>query len=94
MPPLARRELADRVVRVTDRDCVAGCRELLRTEAILAGASSGGVVSAIRRMRADIPADATCVAILPDRGDRYWDTVYDDEWVASLPEAAAKEQAE
>ncbi|WP_080832084.1 2,3-diaminopropionate biosynthesis protein SbnA [Cohnella massiliensis] len=94
VPPLARRELADRVVRVTDRDCVAGCRELLRTEAILAGASSGGVVSAIRRMRADIPADATCVAILPDRGDRYWDTVYDDEWVASLPEAAAKEQAE
>lgn len=90
VPPLCRRELADRVVHVTDLDCVAGCRELRDTEAILAGASSGGVVTAIRRMQADIPADSVCVAILPDRGDRYLDTVYDDKWVSALPGASAE----
>lgn len=85
VPPLNKPELVDRVVHVTDADCVAGCRELLASEAILAGASSGGVLTAIRRMHDDIEPDAVCVAILVDRGDRYWDTVYNDNWVVSVP---------
>ncbi|GIO14680.1 2,3-diaminopropionate biosynthesis protein SbnA [Cohnella xylanilytica] len=93
-PPLSKPELADRVVRVGDLDCVRGCRELLRTEAILAGASSGGVLAAIRRLHAEIEDGAVCAAILVDRGDRYGDTVYDDEWVADAlgvsPEEASR----
>lgn len=85
VPPLSRPELADRVVRVGDLDCVRGCRELLGSEAIMAGASSGGVLSAIRLMEDDMEPDAVCVAILVDRGERYSDTVYDDEWVSALP---------
>ncbi|THF81779.1 2,3-diaminopropionate biosynthesis protein SbnA [Cohnella fermenti] len=84
VPQQLRSELIDRVVYVDDPDCVRGCRDLLRTESILAGASSGGVLAAIRRMQADIPAGSVCAAILVDRGDRYWDTVYNDEWVAGL----------
>jgi cysteine synthase A len=54
-------------------------------EAILAGASSGGVISAIERLIADnkLHRPARCVAILPDRGERYLDTVYSDSWVQS-----------
>jgi len=81
-PSIAKRELIDRIAYVTERECVEGCRELLRTEAIMAGASSGGVIAAIRAMRGEIPAGSVCAAILPDRGDRYLNTVYDDEWVA------------
>ncbi|MFC3799366.1 2,3-diaminopropionate biosynthesis protein SbnA [Cohnella sp. GCM10012308] len=81
VPDLHDESLADLVVRVSDADCVRGCRALVRQEAILAGASSGGVVAAIGRMSRDIPAGAVCVAILPDRGERYMDTVYDDDWV-------------
>lgn len=88
VPPLSRPELADRVVRVGDLDCVRGCRALLNAEGIMAGASSGGVLSAIRMMQDDIEEGAVCAAILVDRGDRYGDTVYDDEWVASLPGGA------
>ncbi|WP_373232946.1 2,3-diaminopropionate biosynthesis protein SbnA [Cohnella sp.] len=81
VPPINRSELIDRIVYVTERECVEACRELVRTEAIISGASSGGVLSAIRAMQNEIPEGAACVAILPDRGDRYLDTVYNDEWV-------------
>lgn len=81
VPDLHEEALADLVVRVSDADCVSGCRSLVRREAILAGASSGGVVAAIRRIGPDLPRGAACVAILPDRGERYMDTVYDDDWV-------------
>jgi cysteine synthase A len=70
-----------RCVHVTDRDCVVGCRKLVRREAILAGGSSGGVVAAIERLRPEISEGAVCVAILPDRGERYLDTVFSDDWV-------------
>ncbi len=80
-PGLHRQDIADDVVYVTDSDCVRGCRELLWHESILAGASSGGVVAAIRAMRDRIAKGAVCVAILPDRGERYLGTVYNDDWV-------------
>nr|WP_315605175.1 2,3-diaminopropionate biosynthesis protein SbnA [Paenibacillus aurantius] len=80
-PGLFRPDVADEVVYVSDLDCVQGCRDLVRREAILAGASSGGVISAIRRLADTLPAGAVCAAILPDRGDRYLATVYNDEWV-------------
>ncbi|WP_234033006.1 hypothetical protein [Paenibacillus faecalis] len=66
---------------VSDRDCVEGCRQLIRHESILAGASAGGVISAILRMKSHIPKGAVCAAILPDRGERYMDTIYNDDWV-------------
>lgn len=69
------------VVHVSDLDCVVGCRRLMAREAILAGGSSGGVVSALERMRDQIPAGANCVLILPDRGERYLNTIYSDTWV-------------
>ncbi|MCX5202693.1 2,3-diaminopropionate biosynthesis protein SbnA [Streptomyces sp. NBC_00237] len=75
--------LAETVVHVSDLACVVGCRRLAATEAILAGGSSGGVVSALAAVRDTLPDGATCVLILPDRGERYLETVYDDSWVGS-----------
>jgi cysteine synthase A len=73
--------LIDDCVHVSDLDCVVGCRKLVTREAILAGGSSGGVLAAIEKIRHLLPAGATCVAILPDRGERYLDTIYSDTWV-------------
>ena len=80
-PTLTPTDGVHKFVHVTDIDCVVGCRRMARTEAILAGGSSGGVISAIDRMRKEIPERATVVALLPDRGERYLDTIYSDEWV-------------
>jgi len=75
----------DEVVYVTDREAVAGCRALAASEGILAGGSSGAVVAAIERLRPRLPDQWQVLTVLPDRGDRYLDQVYDDAWVASLP---------
>jgi cysteine synthase A len=80
-PPLFRDDLADRCVHVSDLDCVIGCRRLARQEAILAGGSSGGALMAVQYSLKEIQAGANCVVILPDRGERYLDTVYCDAWV-------------
>jgi cysteine synthase A len=84
-PELLARDEIDEVVSVTDREAVAGCRSLAATEGILAGGSSGAVVAAIERLRRGFPASWQVLTVLPDRGDRYLDQVYDDEWVAGLP---------
>ncbi len=82
-PRLHRDGLADLVVHVDDLDCVLACRRLATREAILAGGSSGAVVAALTSMRDRIPAGATCALVFPDRGERYLDTIYDDDWVTT-----------
>jgi cysteine synthase A len=80
-PQLFRDDLAVECVHVTDLDCVVGCRKLVGTEAILAGGSSGAVMTAVGLYADRIPKGSNCVVILPDRGERYLDTIYCDEWV-------------
>ena len=80
-PPLCDLSFIDEPVHVTDLDCVVGCRRLMEREAILAGGSSGGVLAAIDRYRDRIPEGSVVVAILPDRGERYLETLFSDDWV-------------
>lgn len=82
-PPLWRAGLADQLVLVSDGDCVVGCQEALRSEALLLGGSSGAILTAIHRIAPTIPAGSTVVTILPDGGERYIDTIYDPSWVSS-----------
>ncbi len=80
-PQLTPTDGVHKIVHVNDIECVVGCRRLARTEAILAGGSSGGVISAVERMSNEIPEGSNVVALLPDRGERYLDTIYSDAWV-------------
>jgi N-(2-amino-2-carboxyethyl)-L-glutamate synthase len=80
-PGLYQDGLAERCIKVSDLDCVIGCHRLLRREAIMAGGSSGGVLMAVERIKNDIPMEAICVLLFPDRGERYLDTIYSDLWV-------------
>ena len=82
-PALFQEGLAAEVVHVDDLECVVGCRNLAAREAILAGGSSGAVVAAVDRMRDRIPPGANCALILPDRGERYLHTIYNDDWVTA-----------
>jgi len=72
----------DRLERVSDLDCVVGCRRLVEREAVLAGASSGGLVTALERLAPTMAAGSRCALVCADGGTAYLDTVYDDEWVA------------
>lgn len=81
MPGLLRPGLADAQVHVTNLDCVVGCRKVARREAMLVGGSAGGVYNAFERMQYELPDGALCVLVFSDRGERYIDTVFSDEWV-------------
>ena len=80
-PPHYDAQLVDDHVRVADEEAIKGCQQLLRFESIFAGASSGAAISAVGKTKLAIPPGATCVLILPDRGERYLDTVFSDSWV-------------
>jgi cysteine synthase A len=82
-PPLLDPSAADQAIHVTDLECVVGCRQLMRSEAILAGGSSGATVAALTKLAPSIPEGSTCVLIFADGGDRYLDTIHSDTWVAS-----------
>lgn len=81
VPPLYRDDLADEFVHVSDLDCLVGCHRLVQEEAFLAGGSSGAIISAVERFIPKMPSCSTCAAVLPDRGERYLDTIYSDEWI-------------
>ena len=69
--------IIDKIVRVTDYECIIGCRFLLK-QGIFAGASSGAVTAAIKKTN---NYNQKIVAIFPDRGDRYLDNLYSTEWI-------------
>lgn len=80
-PKLFKHDMVDDYEIVTDYDCVWGCRKLVATEGILVGGSAGGVISAINKRLRDITPGSNLVAIFHDKGDRYLDTIYSDEWI-------------
>ncbi len=81
VPNIFQTNLSDDCIHVSDLDCIVGCRRLVQQEAILAGGSSGAVVTAFDRFRETLRGSKTCVLIFPDRGERYLDTIYSDIWV-------------
>jgi 2,3-diaminopropionate biosynthesis protein SbnA len=84
-PALLDESYVDDVVHVPEIDTVRMCRRLVRG-GFLFGGSTGTVVSgALTWLTRHFPdSGVTAVAIAPDLGDRYLDTVYHDQWVADL----------
>ncbi len=60
-------------------ESIVGCKKLLDREAILAGGSTGALVSAIDKM--DLVPGQKAVIILCDRGERYLETIYSEPWI-------------
>ncbi|HXE44241.1 MAG TPA: 2,3-diaminopropionate biosynthesis protein SbnA [Conexibacter sp.] len=87
-PELLCEEEVDEVIYVDDYDSARACRELLRGEGILAGGSSGSVIAAVQLLIPTLAPNARVVTVLPDRGERYMDLVYDDAWVEAHRPAA------
>lgn len=81
-PPLLDKHAPDEIVLIPEWETVRECRWLATNTGLLAGGSTGTVLAAVRRQADLIPPDATVVAIAPDLGERYLNSVYDDDWVA------------
>ncbi|MGY1827236.1 2,3-diaminopropionate biosynthesis protein SbnA [Blastococcus sp. SYSU DS0541] len=90
-PDLLDESYIDEVVQVEERDTVRACYRMAR-HGFLFGGSTGTVVSGAERWLAEHDARGlTAVAIAPDLGERYLDTLYQSNWVEALygPEALA-----
>ncbi|MFF8593336.1 2,3-diaminopropionate biosynthesis protein SbnA [Streptomyces sp. NPDC015220] len=70
-------------IRVAEADTVRACRRVARDYGLLPGASTGTALHAVTELRGLIEDGARVLVIAPDLGERYLDTVYDDDWVTS-----------
>ncbi|MCX5402024.1 2,3-diaminopropionate biosynthesis protein SbnA [Streptomyces sp. NBC_00102] len=83
-PPLLDETYVDEAVRVEEADSIRTCRALAR-RGFLFGGSTGTVVrGATDWLARHGERDLTTVAIAPDLGERYLDTVYQTNWVQAL----------
>lgn len=88
--------LIDEVHWLNDREAFAGARALAAEQQLFGGNTAGSVYRVLRALAPNLPADSTVVGILPDRGDRYADSVFDDGYwsekhLDSMDERAAPE---
>lgn len=81
VPELALQATPDRVFRIPEIDMVRSCRTLARREGILAGASTGAIVSAIGQLLPEIPQGSRIAFLVHDSGVPYLHSVYNDDWV-------------
>lgn len=84
VPELLQRDEIDQAIHIDDYESAVACRELVKHEGIFAGGSSGSVIAAIQRLSSQVPCGARILTVLPDRGERYLDTVYDDAWLSRM----------
>ena len=92
------REVADRIIEVSDADSFAFTRRLAREEALLVGGSSGMAAYAAVQLARELAGtpegeDAVIVVLLPDSGRGYLTKVFNDDWLSQYGFATGQERA-
>ncbi|MGZ4479801.1 MAG: cystathionine beta-synthase, partial [Nocardioidaceae bacterium] len=76
------KDVADRIIEVSDSDSFAMTRRLAREEALLVGGSSGMAAFAAIQLAHELDdPDAVIVVLLPDSGRGYLGKVFNDDWL-------------
>jgi len=83
VPKNLNRALIDDFQIVSEIDSIKMCRFILSEYSSLIGGSSGAVLAAIDKYfnQLHIGERKNVLAIFPDSGERYIDTIYDNDWV-------------
>lgn len=80
-PPQLDESFVDEVVLVEEADTIRTCRRLAKHGFLFGGSTGTVVFAAINWLKQHNANDLTSVAIAPDLGERYVDTIYNNEWV-------------
>jgi cysteine synthase A len=74
VPQVLKKEVAHRIVTVTDTEAIEAARALARSEGIFCGISSGGTFAAARKIAQESTPGTVILAMLPDTAERYLST--------------------
>ena len=80
-PKLADLANPDKVVAIDEETTVEACLSFVRDHHLLVGGSTGTVLAAVQQLAPEFARGDTIVAISPDLGEKYLDTIYDTAWV-------------
>ena len=75
LPEVLNREVAHRIVTVSDAEAVESARNLAGKEGIFCGISSGATFAGALKVAAEASEGNVLLAMLPDTGERYLSTV-------------------
>lgn len=73
--------LIDEHYGATDRQAFNTCRYFARRKGLLVGGSAGGVIYKTIEYVTSKLCKGVVVALIPDGGERYLSTIYNDEWM-------------
>ncbi|MFS1512727.1 2,3-diaminopropionate biosynthesis protein SbnA [Chengkuizengella sp. SCS-71B] len=73
--------LYDKITHVGDAEAFRTTRDLAVKEGLVVGGSSGATVYAALELAKEISEESNILAVLPDRGDRYYNTLFSNEWL-------------
>ena len=93
VPAVLNRDVAAKVLSISDDDAIATARRLAAEEGIFCGISAGATVAAALQVAKSASDGDVVLAMLPDTGERYFSTPLfegvsegsDDDWLATLP---------
>lgn len=76
-------DLIDKFIKVTDEESAHSARELVRTEGLFVGYTSGAALQAIKQLSAqgEFKKGDKIVVIFPDHGSRYMSKIFSDNWM-------------
>jgi 2,3-diaminopropionate biosynthesis protein SbnA len=92
VPKILSHARIDEVVLVNEVDTIDACYELLKKYNLFAGGSSGSVLAGIKKYfsERDMFQTVNAIAVFPDRGERYYDTIFNPAWCKMVTEAQSK----
>lgn len=79
-PPLFHHRPVPNFIMIPEVKAVAMCRWIAKKYGLVLGGSTGSVLAGLYEYRHKIKKGAKVVAISPDMGEKYLDTIYDDIW--------------
>jgi len=82
IPPIADLSRVTKTYTISDAESFSVARELLRSEGVLAGSSSGTLVAAALRYCRESSAPKRVVTIVGDSGNKYLSKMFNDFWMA------------
>jgi len=81
IPHVLDNQLIDQYIKVNDKNSFLSARELIRTEGLLVGGSSGSAIWASLQVVNTLKPHQKCVVILPDSIRNYLSKFVDNQWM-------------